>query len=108
MRKLHEFQTFDKSFFDNLELSVVRENNKEDRKTITLIVLEDNNQYKDTEKANVYEKFYVNVLNNNFSDYVFREGQPFSMSMLEPDYDVVLFGENYDRKISCKGYLKES
>lgn len=106
MRKLHEFQTFDKSFFDNVELSVVSVRDKDDRKTLTVIILEDNNQYKDMPRANLFEKFYVNILNDNFTEITFKEGQPFSMSMLRPDYDVVVFGDVFSRQISCKGYLK--
>mgnify|MGYP006961483041 CR=1 FL=1 len=108
MRKLYEFQSFDISFFDNLELAVVSENNKKDRKTITVIILEDHNQYKDTPRANLFEKFYVNILNENFLDYTFKEGQPFSLDMLESGYSVVQFGENWNKSISIKGYLKES
>lgn len=108
MRRLNDFQKFDPKFFDNLDLAVVADKDKEDRKTITVIILEDRNEYNNDEQGvNRYEKFYINILNPNFKEFKFKEGQTFLIDYLEPGFSVVVWGENFfDRKISIKGFLK--
>lgn len=107
MRRLCDFQNFNKEFFDRLDLAVVSEKDKEDRKTITVIVLSDGNDYKDgTSGINVFQKFYINVFNPNFKDYHFKSGQAFSIDYLEPGFDVVVWGDGYSKNISIKGNLK--
>ena len=107
MRRLYDFQKFDPKFFDSLDLAVVADKDKEDRKTITVIILEDRNEYNNDEHGvNRYEKFYINILNPNFKEFNFKEGQPFLIDYLEPGFNVVVWGENFDRKISIKGFLK--
>jgi len=49
MRRLYDFQEFNPKFFDNLELAVVSDKNKEEKKTITVIILEDRNEYNNDE-----------------------------------------------------------
>lgn len=109
MKRLYDFQSFDKSFFDKLDLVVVNSKNKEDRKMITVIILEDKNIYKTGEQGlNRFEKFYINILNSNFENLNFNEGDEFKMSNLEEDYKVSIFGENFNKMISIKGHYLES
>lgn len=108
MRRLSDFQVFKPEFFDNLKLAVVSEKNKEDRKTITVIILEDNNFYADDSKSlNLYEKFYINVMNTRFRSFTFKEGEPFSMDYLEPGYHAVVWRGDYGANLSVTGFLKE-
>ena len=82
MRRLNDFQKFNPEFFDNLDLAVVADKDKEDRKTITVIILEDRNEYNNDEHGvNRYEKFYINILNPNFKEFNFKEGQPFLIDL---------------------------
>ena len=107
MKRLGDFQEFNKDFFDGLELAVVSENDKDDRKTITVIVLSDRNNYKSGESGiNIFNKFYINIFNSNFRDFHFKNGQTFAIDYLEPDFDVVVWGDGYNKNISIKGYLK--
>jgi hypothetical protein len=107
MRRLSDFQTFKPEFFENLKLAVVSEKNKQDRKTITVIILEDNNTYSDDSKSlNLYQKFYINVLNTNFKEFSFKEGQPFLMDYLEPGYHSVVWRGDYGSNLSITGFLK--
>jgi hypothetical protein len=107
MRRLGDFQEFNKEFFDRLELAVVSENDKEDRKTITVIVLSDGNNYKNGENGiNIFQKFYINIFNSNFRDFHFKNGQAFSIDYLESGFDVVVWGDGYNKNISIKGNLK--
>lgn len=108
MRRLSDFQVFKPEFFENLKLAVVSEKNKEDRKTITVIILEDNNFYADDSKAlNLYEKFYINVMNTRFRSFTFKEGEPFSIDYLEPGYHAVVWRGDYGANLSITGFLKE-
>lgn len=104
MKRLYDFQQFDRDFFYNLDLAVVSENTKEDRKTITVIILQDRNIYKNGETGvNNFNKFYINIISENFKSLTFKQGDTFDMEKLEPNFDVVQFGESWDRKISLKG-----
>lgn len=107
MKRLYDFQKFDLGFFDNLELVVVSEKDKADRKTVTLIILEDRNLYTTGETGlNAFEKIYLNLINDNFKDYTFKQGDYFSIDMLEDDPKVSIWGENFSRNLSVTGKIK--
>ena len=104
MKRLYDFQKFDRTFFENVELLVVSEKNKEDRQTLSLIILEDNNIYKNGEVGiNRFEKIFVNITNPNFEEIKFNEGDPFDMKRMEDDIDVSIFGEKWARQLSVRG-----
>lgn len=103
MKRLYDFQTFDKTFFDKLEMLVVRTKDKEDRKTVTVIILEDNNTYKTGEVGlNRFEKIYINITNENFEQLKFEEGESFDMKQMNENSRVSIWGD-FGKQLSVTG-----